>query len=87
MILALLAHPREALHKRHLVYCVRVMSVGCTRFGVELVSETQPTHVITPDSVCALPPEDGRVTPETYRVVFSNRVFAVPWGTARCTNK
>jgi hypothetical protein len=25
---ALLAHPQEVLHKRHLVYCVRVMSVG-----------------------------------------------------------
>jgi hypothetical protein len=30
---ALLAHPQEALHKRYLVYCVRVMSVGCTRVG------------------------------------------------------
>jgi hypothetical protein len=29
MFRALLAHPQEALHKRHLVYCVRVMSVGC----------------------------------------------------------
>jgi hypothetical protein len=26
---ALLAHPQEALYKRHLVYCMRVMSVGC----------------------------------------------------------
>jgi hypothetical protein len=26
---ALLAHPQEVLHKQHLVYCVRVMSVGC----------------------------------------------------------
>jgi hypothetical protein len=26
---ALLAHPQEATHKRHLVYCVRVISVGC----------------------------------------------------------
>jgi hypothetical protein len=34
MFRALLAHPQEALHKRHLVYCVRVMSVGCTRIGV-----------------------------------------------------
>jgi hypothetical protein len=25
---ALLAHPQEALHKRHLVYCVGIMSVG-----------------------------------------------------------
>jgi hypothetical protein len=30
----LLAHPHEALNKRHLVYCVRVMSVGCTSIGV-----------------------------------------------------
>jgi hypothetical protein len=29
MFRALLAHPQEALNKRHLVYCVRVMSVGC----------------------------------------------------------
>jgi hypothetical protein len=28
---ALLAQPQEALHKMQLVYCVRVMSVGCTR--------------------------------------------------------
>jgi hypothetical protein len=34
MFRALLAHPQEALNKRHLVYCVRVMSVGCTRIGV-----------------------------------------------------
>jgi hypothetical protein len=33
---ALLAHPQEVLHKWHLVYCVRVMSVGSTRIGVEL---------------------------------------------------
>jgi hypothetical protein len=37
MFRALLAHPQEALHKRHLVHCVRVMSVGCTRDGVEVV--------------------------------------------------
>jgi hypothetical protein len=34
MFRALLAHPQEALHKRHLAYCVRVMSVGCIRIGV-----------------------------------------------------
>jgi hypothetical protein len=41
MFRKLLAHPQEALHKRHLVYCVLVMSVGCTRIGVELVSQEQ----------------------------------------------
>jgi hypothetical protein len=30
MFRALLSHPQEVVHKRHLVYCVRVMSVGCT---------------------------------------------------------
>jgi hypothetical protein len=29
MFRALLAHPHEALHKRRLVYCVRIISVGC----------------------------------------------------------
>jgi hypothetical protein len=44
---ALLAHPQEVLHKRYLVYCLRVVSVGCTRIGLEIVSSTpvlvQPT--------------------------------------------
>jgi hypothetical protein len=35
MFQALLAHSQEALHKQHLVYCGHVMSVGCTRIGVE----------------------------------------------------
>jgi hypothetical protein len=34
MFRALLAHPQEALHKRHLVYCVRIMSVGCDTVAV-----------------------------------------------------
>jgi hypothetical protein len=38
MFRALLADPQEAMHERHLVYCLRVMSVGCTRLGVKLVS-------------------------------------------------
>jgi hypothetical protein len=38
MFRALLAHPQEALYKRHLLYCVRLMSVGCTRIEVELTS-------------------------------------------------
>jgi hypothetical protein len=31
MFRALHAHPQEAIHKRHLVNCVRVLSVGCTK--------------------------------------------------------
>jgi hypothetical protein len=40
---ALLAHPQEALHKQHLVYCVRVMSVGCTRYQY---NETKVMHFL-----------------------------------------
>jgi hypothetical protein len=36
MFRALLAHPQEVLRKRHLVYCVRVMSVGCVTIAVSL---------------------------------------------------
>jgi hypothetical protein len=34
MFRALLVHPQEALHKRHLVHCVRIMSVGCGTVAV-----------------------------------------------------
>jgi hypothetical protein len=34
MFRALLAHPQEVLNKRHLVYCVRIMSVGCATIAV-----------------------------------------------------
>jgi hypothetical protein len=37
MFRALLAQRQEALNKRYLVYCVRVMPVGCTSTGVEYV--------------------------------------------------
>jgi hypothetical protein len=38
----LIDHPQEVLHKRHLVCCVRVMSVGCTsiRFPLQVMLET-----------------------------------------------
>jgi hypothetical protein len=36
MFRTLRAHPQQALNKRHLVYCMRVMSVGCTRVKVPL---------------------------------------------------
>jgi hypothetical protein len=44
MFRELLAHPQEALHKRHLVYCVRVMSVGCTGTGLELRHQFHSNH-------------------------------------------
>jgi hypothetical protein len=49
MFRALHAHLQEVLHRRHLVYYVRVISVGCTRTGVELQSWSSQltyTHAI-----------------------------------------
>jgi hypothetical protein len=40
MFRALLAHPQELIYKRHLGYCVRVMSVGCFTATVP-----QPTDI------------------------------------------
>jgi hypothetical protein len=64
MFRALLAHLQEALHKRHLVYCVCVMSVGCTNTGA--ANLTQHARNI-PSVVCAAPPEDEQVTLGTCR--------------------
>jgi hypothetical protein len=44
MFRALLAHPQDTPHKRHLVCCVRVMLVGCTRIEVGLVQPTDITR-------------------------------------------
>jgi hypothetical protein len=43
MFRPLLAHLQQAVHKLQLVHCVRVMSAGCTRIGVELATRTQYT--------------------------------------------
>jgi uncharacterized protein YpmS len=67
MFRALLAQPQESLHKQHLVYCVRGMSVGCTKIGVELVSELIKHARTIPSAVCVVPPEDEHVMLETCR--------------------
>jgi hypothetical protein len=59
MFRAILAHPQEALHKGHLVYFVRVMSVGCTKVGVSARN--------IPSAACVAPPEDEQVMLETCR--------------------
>jgi Zn-finger protein len=57
MFRVLLAHPREVLNKRHLVYCVRTISVGCGTIAVsqnfsnfsnsrETATMPQPAHII-----------------------------------------
>jgi hypothetical protein len=43
MFRELLGHLQELLHKRHFVYCVRVMSVGCTGIGA---ANRRNMHVI-----------------------------------------
>jgi hypothetical protein len=53
---ALLAHPQETLQKRHLVCCVRVMSVG-----------SKPGSSNIPSAVCVAPPDDEQVMLETCR--------------------
>jgi hypothetical protein len=52
MFRALLVHPQKEQHKRHLVHCVCVMSVGCTRIRVygshRIISTRIHTHTHTP---------------------------------------
>jgi hypothetical protein len=63
MFQALLAHPQELLYKWHSVYCVRVMSVGCTRIGVELVYSRMQYK----SAACVALPENEQVMLETCR--------------------
>jgi hypothetical protein len=58
MFRALLAHPQEALHKRHLVYCVKLQS-----WHSQLTFYSRNI----PSAVCAVPPEDEQVMLETCR--------------------
>jgi hypothetical protein len=70
MFRALLAYLQEALHKRHLVYCVRIMSVGSATIAVTLQSwHSQLTlyaHNI-PSAVCAATLEDEQAMLGTCR--------------------
>jgi hypothetical protein len=68
MFQALRAHPQEGLQKRHLVYCVRVISVCCTRIGVPLQSWcSQLTKHARNIPACKALPEDKQVMIETCR--------------------
>jgi hypothetical protein len=47
MFRALITHPQEALHKRYLVYCVRIMSVSVLwHCSSETATVTKPTDII-----------------------------------------
>jgi hypothetical protein len=70
MFRSLLAHPQEALHKRHLVYCVRILAVGYGTTAVKLQPcRSQLTLYASniPNAVCVSPPEDEQLMLETYR--------------------
>jgi hypothetical protein len=70
MFQALLAHPQEALHKRQVVYCVRIMFVGCATVAFSLHSwHSQLTLYARniPSDVCSAPPEDEQIMLETCR--------------------
>jgi hypothetical protein len=67
MFRALLAHPQEGLHKRYLVYCMRVMSVGCTRVGPSWCIQLTYHASSIPHAVYVAPAEDEQVMLETCR--------------------
>jgi hypothetical protein len=54
----------------HVSAVTRPSSGGCAHRNLHAVN-TQPPHAITPNSICAEPPEDGRVTLETCRGIDS----------------
>jgi hypothetical protein len=59
MFRALLDHPQEAIHKRYLVYCVRIMSVGCATIAVHNQLTLYARNI--PSAVSESPPEDEQV--------------------------
>jgi hypothetical protein len=61
MFRALLAQPQEALHRRYLVYCVRVMSVSCYQDW----SGANARKILS--AACVASPEDEQVMIETSR--------------------
>jgi hypothetical protein len=71
MFRALLAHPQEGLHKRHLVYCMHTKSVGCGMVAVKLTLYA----CSIPNAVYAVPPEDKQVMLKTCRGPW----FSIDW--------
>jgi hypothetical protein len=61
MFRALIAHPQKVLHKRHLVYCVSIMSVACGTVAVKLTLYARNI----PNVVCVAPPEYEQLMLET----------------------
>jgi hypothetical protein len=62
MFRALLAYLEEELHKRHLVYCVRIMSVGTVAVKLQPCRNQLTLYASSiPSAVCVEPPEDEQV--------------------------
>jgi hypothetical protein len=72
MFRALLAYSQEVLHKRHLVYFMRIMSADCFTVAVSVAVSLQPCHsqltlyaCNIPNAVCVEPPENEQIMLET----------------------
>jgi hypothetical protein len=52
MFRALLAHPQEALNLLYLVYCVRIISVGCYQDWRKLINQTKTNEIGETFSAC-----------------------------------
>jgi hypothetical protein len=63
MFQALLAHPQEVQHKRHLVYCVGII-IGWLRHGWNQLALYARN---IPNAVSVVPPEDEQIMLETCR--------------------
>jgi hypothetical protein len=73
MFRALLAYPQEAMHKRHLVHCVRIMSVGCPTTAATVPRQLTLYARSISSAVCEAPPEDEQVMLETCRGPWFSR--------------
>jgi hypothetical protein len=63
MFRALLAHPQQALHKQHLIYCVRVLSVELQSWCSQLIQHALNIQ----NGACVAPTEDEQVMLETFK--------------------
>jgi hypothetical protein len=78
MFRALFAHPQEALRKRHLVYCVSIISVVCATIAISLHTWHRQLTLYArkkPSVDYAVPPEDEQVMLETCRGPW----FSINW--------
>jgi hypothetical protein len=78
MFRALLAHLKEALHKRHLVYCVRIISVGCYQDWSGTPFHSNPGNRGLSTGVQRSELEDGHSSPSSVEVKNEWRYTSTP---------